>query len=70
MSSLVYLLLAVGICLVGFAVVMVVHRRPRQGPHDSIEAFNRQLEVLGRFADRPTAGPGQGRPRRRLRGGR
>ena len=70
MSSLVYLLVAVAICLVGFAVVMVVHRRPRQGPHDSIEAFNRQLEVLGRFADRPAAGPRRGRPRRRLRGGR
>ena len=70
MSSLVYLALAVGICLVGFAVVMVVHRRPRQGPHDSIEAFNRQLEVLGRFSDRPAARPGEGRSRRWLRGGR
>ena len=68
MSSLVYLLLAVGICLVGFVVVMIVHRRPRQGPHDSIDAFSRQLEVLGRFADRPPPEPGERRTRRRLRG--
>jgi hypothetical protein len=67
-SSLVYLAVAAGICLVGFMVVMIVHRRPRQGPHDSIDAFSRQLEVLGRFASRPTQEPGARRPRRRLRG--
>jgi hypothetical protein len=67
-SSLVYLALAVGICLVGFVVVMIVHRRPREGPHDSIDAFSRQLEVLGRFADRPPPEPGSRRARRRLRG--
>jgi hypothetical protein len=69
-SSLIYLLVALGICLVGFAVVMVVHRRPRQGPHDSIDAFNRQLEVLGRFADKSAPQPGPRRARRRARGGR
>ena len=68
MSSLAYLGLAVAICLIGFVIVMVVHRRPRQGPHDSIDAFSRQLEVLGRFADRPPPQPGERRGRRRLRG--
>jgi hypothetical protein len=66
-SSIAYLLIAAGICLIGFAVVMYVHRRPRQGPHDSIDAFNRQLEVLGRFVDHPPAEAGARRPRRRFR---
>lgn len=67
MSSLAYLALAVGICLVGTIIVMVVHRRPKQGPHDSVDAFSKQLEVLGRFVDRPPPAPAR-RSRRRRRG--
>jgi hypothetical protein len=67
-SSVAYLVLALAICLVGTVVVMIVHRRPREGPHDSIDAFSRQLEVLGRFVDRRGPAPGGRRPRRRLRG--
>ena len=66
MSPLAYLVLAAAICVVGTVVVMVAHRKPREGPNDSIDAFSRQLEVLGRFVDRPADGPGA-RPRRRWR---
>jgi hypothetical protein len=67
-TSLAFLALAVGICLIGTLIVMVVHRRPRQGSEASIEAFARQLEVLGRSAGRPTPDGDRRRSRRRSRG--
>jgi hypothetical protein len=66
-TSLAFLLLAVGISVVGTVIVMILHRRPRQGPDASIEAFARQLEVLGRSAGRPVPGPDRRRGRRRRR---
>lgn len=68
MSGLAFLALAIGICAVGTLIVMVVHRRPRQGPQASIEAFSRQLEVLGRSAGRPVPDQRGRRHRRRGRG--
>lgn len=68
MTSLAFLALAVVICLVGFVIVMIVHRRPRQGAEASIEAFSRQLQVLGRSAGRPMPEPRGRRSRRRARG--
>jgi hypothetical protein len=52
-SSLAFLALAGGLILVGSLIVLAVHRHPRQGAEASIEAFARQLEVLGRRPGRP-----------------
>lgn len=67
MSSFAFLLIAVGITVLGSLVVMVVHRRPRQSADASIEAFARQLEVLGRSAGRPVPVGARRRVRRRRR---
>jgi hypothetical protein len=65
-TALAYLGLALVLCIVGVVAVMVTSRKPREGPHDSIDAFSRQLEVLGRFVDRPPDGADR-RSRRRWR---
>ena len=66
MTGLAYLGLALVLCVIGVVAVMVASRKPRQGPHDSIDAFSRQLEVLGRFVGRSAEGTDR-RSRRRWR---